>query len=319
MVDGLPPSRMGEFDLIARLFAPMTQGALSAKNLRDDAAFIKVSPGCELVATVDTVIAGVHFRHDDPPDLIARKALRVNLSDLAAKGAKPIGFLQALSLNDGISDGYLEKYASGLAADVATFKCPLLGGDTTSSQGPLSISITAFGEVESGKAVLRSGAKPGDILFVTGTIGDSALGLACLMGSLPESDALIQRYRLPQPRLGLPLSDFANACLDVSDGLVADVGHLCSASGVGAVIERAKIPLSVDARAAVARDEIWWEKILTGGDDYELAFTVPPSRVADATRLNATAIGTITAGSGVQVFDDAGQLVVLSATGYRHR
>ena len=313
------PKKLGEFELIARLFAPLAKGAASAKDLRDDAAFLKVSPGCELVVTVDTVIAGVHFRLDDPPDLIARKALRVNLSDLAAKGAKPIGFLQALSLNNGITDAYLEKYARGLAADVAEFQCPLSGGDTTSGQGPLTISITAFGEVETGKGVLRSGAKPGDILFVTGTIGDGALGLACLMGSLPKSDALIGRYQLPQPRLGLPLSGLATASLDVSDGLVADVGHLCSASGVGAVIERAKIPLSADARAAVDRDKMWWEKILTGGDDYEVAFTVPSSRVAEVKRLNATAIGTITNGSSVQVIDEAGQPLTLAATGYRHR
>lgn len=313
------PKSLGEFELIARLFAPLAKGAASAKDLRDDAAFLKVSPGCELVVTVDTVIAGVHFRLDDPPELIARKALRVNLSDLAAKGAKPIGFLQALSLNDGITDAYLEKYALGLAADVTEFQCPLLGGDTTSGQGPLTISITAFGEVETGKGVLRSGAKPGDILFVTGTIGDGALGLACLMGSLPKSDALIQRYQLPQPRLGLPLSGLATAGLDISDGLVADIGHLCSASNVGAVIERAKVPLSADARAAVERDRMWWEKILTGGDDYEVAFTVPSSRVEEAKRLNATAIGSITNGGGVQVVDETGQSLTLTATGYRHR
>lgn len=313
-----PPKR-GEFELIAHLFAPLTQGAASAKNLRDDAAFLKVSPGCELVVTIDTVIAGVHFRHDDSPDLIARKALRVNLSDLAAKGAKPVGFLQALSLNDGISDAYLEKYARGLAADIAEFQCPLLGGDTTSGQGPLTVSVTAFGEVEAGKGVLRSGAKPGDILFVTGTIGDGALGLACLMGSLLKSDALIRRYQLPQPRVGLPLSGLASAGLDISDGLVADVGHLCAASGVGAVIERTKIPLSSDARAAVERDKMWWEKILTGGDDYEIAFTVPATRAADAKRLNATAIGTITAGSGVQVVDESGKAISFGVTGYRHR
>ncbi len=312
------PERRGEFELIARLFAPLTRGASAAKDLRDDAAFLKVSPGHELVITTDTVIAGVHFRLDDPPDLIARKALRVNLSDLAAKGAKPVGFLQALSLNDGITDAYLERYANGLAADVATFDCPLLGGDTTSSQGPLAITITAFGEVEAGKGVLRSGAKAGDVLFVTGTIGDGALGLACLMGSLPVSDSLIQRYRLPEPRIGLPLADFASACLDISDGLVADIGHLCSASGVGAVIERAKVPLSRDARAAIGRDEMWWEKILTGGDDYELAFTAPPSRAAELPK-NITAIGRIVEGSRVEVLDENGKRLTFSETGYRHR
>ena len=313
------PGKRGEFELIADLFAPLTRGAESAKNLRDDAAFLKVTPGHELVVTVDMVIAGVHFRLDDPPDLIARKALRVNLSDLAAKGAKPIGFLQALALNDGITDAYLERYARGLAADVATFGCPLLGGDTTSSQGPLTVAITAFGEVETGKGVLRAGAKPGDLLFVTGTIGDAALGLACLMGSLPTAEALVQRYQLPQPRVGLRLADFASACLDVSDGLVADVGHLCNASGVGAVIERAKVPLSADARKAVALDSTWWEKILTGGDDYELAFTVPPSKKSALAGLNVTEIGRIMTGSGVSAIDESGQPLALRTAGYQHR
>jgi thiamine-monophosphate kinase len=314
-------ARKGEFELIATLFAPLA--APAALHLRDDAAFLKVSPGHELVVTMDTVIAGVHFRLDDPPELIARKALRVNLSDLAAKGAKPIGFLHALALNDTITDAYLEKYASGLAADVAAYQCPLFGGDTTSGPGLLAITITAMGEVESGKGILRSGAKPGDILFVTGTIGDGALGLACLTGGLPPSEALIDRYRLPQPRLGLRLNDIASASLDVSDGLVADVGHICTSSGVGAVIERAKIPLSRDAKAAVATDKMWWDRILTGGDDYELAFTVPPARVSRLAELagdvTITEIGRVVAGNGVQVVDESGAPLPISAAGYRHR
>ena len=168
-------TRRGEFELIAALFAPLSKGALGALGLTDDAALIDVAPGCSLVTTVDTVIAGVHFRSDDPPDLIARKALRVNLSDLAAKGAKPVGFLHALALNDGIDDASLERYAAGLAADVTEFGVPLLGGDTTSGPGPLSITITAFGEVEKGKALLRSGARRGDVLCVSGAIGDEAI------------------------------------------------------------------------------------------------------------------------------------------------
>ncbi len=312
-----PPSSMGEFDLIARLFAPLTKGAPGAHGLRDDAAFLQVSPGHEMVLTTDTLVAGVHFRIEDAPDLVARKALRVNLSDLAAKGAKPVGFLHALTLNDSITDAYLEKYAAGLATDVAAFACPLLGGDTTSGPGPLTITITALGEVETGKAVLRSGAKVGDILYVTGTIGDGALGLASLMGELQTFAALIDRYHVPQPRLGLGLSGIASACLDISDGLVADVGHLCRASGVAAVIERAKIPVSIDARAAVAQDQKWWERILAGGDDYELAFTA--SSAIPETNVSVTAIGRVIAGNGVTVLDENGESLSLTVTGYRHR
>ncbi len=323
-------TRRGEFELIAALFAPLSKGAPGALGLTDDAALIDVAPGCSLVTTVDTVIAGVHFRSDDPPDLIARKALRVNLSDLAAKGAKPVGFLHALALNDGIDDAFLERYAAGLAADVTEFGVPLLGGDTTSGPGPLSITITAFGVVEKGKALLRSGARRGDVLCVSGTIGDGALGLACLNHDLEIStvlsDELVARYELPQPRLaaGRALAGLATACLDVSDGLVADVGHLCAASGLAAVIGRYTLPLSAGARSAVEQDARWWDEILGGGDDYELAFSIPPDRLADlqsiASRLKLplTPIGTLTPGQGVTVIAD-GKPCALERTGYRHR
>ncbi len=195
-------TRRGEFQLIADLFSPLTRGAPGALGLTDDVALIDVRPGCQLVTTTDTLIAGVHFRAADPPDLVARKALRVNLSDLAAKGARPIGFLHALSLNDSIDDAYLERYASGLGVDVDAFAVPLLGGDTTSGPGPLTITVTAFGEVEKGKALLRGGARAGDILCVTGTIGDSALGLAHLTGATLSK--AVERYHLPQPSAALP-------------------------------------------------------------------------------------------------------------------
>jgi len=324
--------RRGEFALIADLFSPLAAGAPGALGLRDDAALLDITPGCQLVTTTDTVIAGVHFRESDPPELIARKALRVNLSDLAAKGARPIGFLQALSLNDSITDAYLENYAAGLAADVKEFAVPLVGGDTTSGPGPLAITITAFGEVVRGKAILRSGARPGDVVCVTGTIGDGAVGLRCLDAAIQLPAALakevISRYRIPQPRLaaGRALAGLATACLDVSDGLLADVSHLCKASGVTAVIDRDLIPLSPAVRAALEQSTAWWDSVLGGGDDYELAFTIPPERLPDIQTLSAqlmfrlTPIGTVGMASGEPVRVTAGgKPVAISAAGYRHR
>lgn len=325
-------TRRGEFELIAELFSPLTMGAPGALGLTDDAAIIDISPGMQLVTTVDTLIAGVHFRMDDPPDLVARKALRVNLSDLAAKGAKPVGFLHALALNDSIDDAYLESYAGGLKVDVQEFGVPLLGGDTTSGPGPLTITITAFGEVEKGRALLRSGARRGDVVCVTGTIGDGAVGLACLNAALqlpaPLATHVIDRYRLPRPRLtaGRALADMASACLDVSDGLVADVGHLCKASGVAAVIAREAIPLSPAGRFAVDENASSWNLVLGGGDDYELAFTAQPERLPELSTLAErlgfplTVIGAVTDGAAGEVsVSVGGKAVPVAATGYRHR
>ena len=320
--------RLGEFELIARFFAPLA--APGALGLRDDAALIDVSPGHHLVATSDTVIAGVHFRTDDPPGLVARKALRVNLSDLAAKGARPLGFLQALCLNDGITDAWLELYAQGLALDVAEFATPLLGGDTTLGPGPLAICITALGEAPKGSAILRSGARAGDTVYVSGSIGDAALGLACLSGELKpareDAGALTDRYHLPRPRLtvGLALRRIASAALDISDGLAADLGHMARASNVAIAIERDAVPLSAAARRTVEANPKLWEKVLAGGDDYEIAFAAPESRAADIARIAQqtgvplTAIGRAAAGGEVTV-TAGGEPLSLPSTGYRHR
>ena len=326
-----------EFDVIAALFAPLSKAAPGAFNLKDDAATFDVGPGNEAVITVDTVIESVHFLPDDPPDLVARKALRVNLSDLAAKGAAPLGFLQALSVNTTITDAYLEQYAKGLAADVAQFGIPLLGGDTTSGPGPLTVSITAIGAVGKGRMITRAGARPGDLLCVTGTIGDAALGLAFLRGKMKIASRehalmLAGRYRLPEPRLaaGRALAGRASAGLDVSDGLVADVGHICEASGVAAVIERDRIPLSPAARAVVTLERAFWPQVLGGGDDYEIAFTLPPSlapelpRMAEAAGIPMTVIGRIVGPDdakvgAVTVRDGAGRPVPVPVGGYRHR
>jgi len=223
-----------EFDLIARYFAPLAAGAPGALGLLDDAALVDVSPGHRLVVTVDAVVAGVHFLADDPPDLIARKALRVNLSDLAAMGARPLGYFLAAAFADQ-DEPWLAAFAAGLAEDQASFGVALMGGDTVATPGPLTLAITAIGEVRSGRELRRSAAKAGDLIFVTGTLGDGALGLAALRGALPalsgaQRDFLARRYHLPEPRIdfGRALTEegLALCGMDISDGLGADLGHI---------------------------------------------------------------------------------------------
>ncbi len=238
--------------------------------------------------SADAMVAGVHFLPDDPPDLIGRKLLRVNLSDIAAKGAVPLGYLMTVSAPRGIPDAWFAGFVDGLLADQVEFAITLLGGDTTATPGPLSLSLTIIGHVAPGGMVRRGGARPGDGVWVSGTIGDGALGLAVAQGRLADPTGhLLGRYRLPRPRLGLPLAGLAAAAMDVSDGLVQDLGHLCRAGGLGAEIEAAAVPLSDPARGAGAA---WLATCLTGGDDYELLLAVPPAQEAALTRA-ATAAG----------------------------
>ncbi|MBV1705335.1 MAG: thiamine-phosphate kinase [Hyphomicrobiales bacterium] len=273
-------SGSGEDDLIARHFAPWA--APGGLGLRDDAALVAPGAGEELVVTADALVAGVHFHPDDPPETVAKKALRVNLSDLAAKGAEPRGFLLALALPKADAGDWLARFAQGLREDAAAFRIGLLGGDTVSTPGPAMIAITAIGAVPTGRMVRRSGARPGDAIYVTGTIGDAALGLS--LHRSPERFAtlgaqerahLADRYLLPKPRVGATgtLRRVASAAMDVSDGLVGDVIKLCSASGVTARIALADVPLSDAARAVLRADVTLFETVVTGGDDYEILFT----------------------------------------------
>ncbi len=324
---GLP----AEFALIARHFRPLAASAPGALALSDDAALLDPPPGRTLVLAADAMVAGVHFLPDDPPGTIGRKLLRVNLSDLAAMGAAPLGYLMTTALSHDTGDAWLAAFAAGLAEDQGRYGCFLLGGDTVSTTGPLTLSLTIIGTVAPGAALRRGGAGRGDHLWVSGTIGDGALGRLSLTGRLPPlTDACraarADRYRLPRPRLGLgaALAGLATACMDVSDGLVQDVGHLARAAGLAARIEAAALPLSQAAREAVAADPGLLSRCLTGGDDYELAFSAPPG--SDAAVLAAAAsagvavtrIGRFVAGAGVRVTGPDGARMRFSREGWSH-
>ena len=282
---------ISEDDLIARYFAPLA--APGGLRLMDDAAVLRVPQGHDLVLTKDALVAGVHFFSGDPPADIARKALRVNLSDLAAKGADPLGFLLAIALPPDWTGAWLGEFARGLGEDAQAYGLPLLGGDTVKTPGPLMVCITALGQVPQGGMVPRTGVKPGDILYVTGTIGDAALGLRLRLNGAGDAawmarlssvsrDFLLDRYLLPQPRNALAnvLRAHAHAAMDVSDGFVGDIRKMLKASGTGGVIELASVPFSdAVARAILLAPELA-AVALTGGDDYEIICAVPPERAA---------------------------------------
>jgi thiamine-monophosphate kinase len=312
------PKLSGEDRLIARHFKPLAK-AKGAFSLLDDAAAITPPAGCDLVLTADAIVGGVHFFPDDPADRIARKALRVNLSDLAAKGVKPLGFLLTLALPKHIGDRWLAHFARGLGSDADRFGCPLLGGDTVRTPGPVTISITAFGAVPRGTMVRRNGARAGDRVLVTGTIGDAALGLllrhdrknAARWGlNRAQHNHLASRYLLPEPRNSIAdaLRKYASAAMDVSDGLVGDLAKLCRASGVAASIDAARVPLSRAAQTALTNAPALLETILTGGDDYQVLATMPARKVAafrkaaSAAGVAVTDIGAIAAGRGAPRF-----------------
>ncbi len=283
------PKPLGEFGRIAQFFAPLSKGAAGAANLADDCALLKVPAGRLLVLKTDTIVDTIHLLGDEPPDLVARKALRVNLSDLASKGAQPLGYLLALSLATGTMDHWVELFAKGLAQDQQEFGLHLLGGDTTHTPGPTTISVTIFGSTTARTIPRRGDAKPGDDIWVTGTIGDGALGLLAARDGLPglaraHLDFLVDRYHLPQPRLaaGRALAKIVHAAMDVSDGLIGDLAHIARHSGLDAELRWEDIPLSPAGRLALlldakGADASLANQVLTGGDDYELLVTAPAS------------------------------------------
>ena len=323
--------RGGEFELIAEVMAPLARMRPGAFGLSDDAAILSPRPGRTLVVTTDAMIAGVHFAADDPPDLTARKLLRVNLSDLAAMGASALGYLLVVNLDQTSREGWIDEFARGLAADQEIFGVGLLGGDSTAGGGALGVSMTAIGEAREEALLRRNGARLGDLVYVSGTLGDAALGLGIVQGKIAAPDPaamkwLVGRLRLPDPRLDLGgrLGHLASAAIDVSDGLVADLGHICACSGVAAEIEFRHLPLSNAARDLIASDAAARDRILGGGDDYELLFTILPDNapavdaLADELALALTPIGRMVAGAGVHVRAEDGSAIEVGRPGYVH-
>jgi thiamine-monophosphate kinase len=330
MVEGPASAKeLGEFERISRYFAPLA--APGGLGLRDDAALIDCRAGYRLVMTADAMVAGVHFLAEDPPDLIAKKLLRVNLSDLAAMGARPLHYLLTTALPTSLGTGWVEAFARGLGDDQRLFGATLLGGDSVSTPGPAALSLTAIGEVAAGGEIRRSGAQPGDDVWVSGTIGDAYLGLAVLRGGYSQLSAehrrrLISRFQLPEPRvaLGPALVGTAHAMIDVSDGLLADLGHICETSRLAAIVELPALPMSAAAREVAAIEPEVAQRLATGGDDYELLFTAAPA-AAEAVRgigsrlaVPVTRIGRIETGQGVRLVDADGSDLPVAAAGYRH-
>jgi len=316
--------------LIARFFKPLATDP-GALGLSDDAAFLTPPQGFDLVLKTDAIVGGVHFFSEDPAHLVASKALRVNLSDLAAKGARPLGFLLSLALPKTIAEPWLEEFAQGLRGDAALFGCPLFGGDTDRTSGPIVISVAMFGAVPAGTMVRRTGAKAADRIFVTGTIGDAALGVTIRKGkewklSEPQRQHLLSRYLLPQPRsvLAEAVRTHASAAMDISDGFVGDFAKLCRVSGVAADIDVARVPLSDAAKAVIAADRGMLDSVLTGGDDYEIVCTVPPAKVGsfkDAAKVANVAvseIGEIKTGEGARFLAADGRLLTFKHPSFTH-
>jgi thiamine-monophosphate kinase len=322
--------RPGEFELIARYFAPLARDP-GAFHLTDDTALYRQRPGDDLVITADMIAEGVHFFPDDPPASIAQKALRVNLSDLAAKGAEPVGYLLSLALPSNWTEDWLAGFARGLRADQKRYGVTLLGGDTIRASGGVTINITALGRIPKGTIVTRGGARAGDLVFVSGTIGDAALGLAIRQGSIDvdtkTARPLLDRYLHPRPRMAIApvLREYATAAMDISDGLLGDLAHICDVSRVGAEVDADSVPLSPAARRLIARDESHLERVLTGGDDYEVLATVPRRRVDRFVRaarhvgVRLTCIGQTMAKPGIPtVKHRAGSWATARRTGHAH-
>ena len=324
-----------EFEIIARIFAPLARET-GALGLKDDAAILMVTEGHELVVTCDTIVEGVHFLKGDPPRSVGHKALAVNISDLTAKGARGYVYTLSLALPETIGTNWLEDFAAGLADVQTQTDMSLIGGDTTATPGPPTITITALGLVSHQHAVMRLGAKPGDRLFVSGTIGDAYLGLRLLQDSglaktwgLADEDVafLVDRYRRPGPNnaLAILVRNFAQAAIDVSDGLVGDIDKLCQVSHVGARIEAARVPLSDAAQKVLAREPDLLPTLITAGDDYGVVLAISEKSAASfepeaqAAGARFTLLGTVTeAAKGVAAIDAKGQPISLKRKGFSH-
>ncbi len=328
-------SDLDEFELIERYFAPLASAEPGAFGLLDDAAELAITPGTRAIITTDAIVAGVHFPANEEPQAIARRLVRVNLSDLAAMGATPRVYTVALALPKTTTSQWVAGFASGLADEQQQFGITLIGGDTTRSDGALMLSLTMIGEVSDEKLLLRSGASVGDDVYVSGTIGDAALGRALMEGRIKAPDEatqayLIERFRTPNPRveIGQNIAGLASAAADISDGLVADLNHICRASRVSADIELTRVPLSDAAQRLVTDDQQLRVSLLTGGDDYELVFTAPANvseqlrRVAANSDVGLTRIGRVIGENAqpnaVTVRDEKGRSVEVGDGGFQH-
>ncbi len=323
---------MSEADIIRSIFAPLTAKAPGAAYLKDDAALLDEG----YVVTKDVMVAGVHFLPKDPLDLVARKLLRVNLSDLAAKGAKPVGYFLGCVWPGNITRDAIELFARGLREDQECYRISLYGGDTVvhrTKTAPLTLSATFFGIPPRTGITRRSGAAHGDDLYVSGVIGDAGLGLAALKKEIKvttvDKASLASRYHLPEPRLsfGAAIAGLATATIDVSDGLIADAKQLADASGLHAQIEAVAIPRSSAAALWITTQKSRWRalaQLSSFGDDYELLFSAPPSMrrsvtvAAKASRTDVSRIGTLTRGEGVSLLDDRNQEIPITKQGFDH-
>jgi thiamine-monophosphate kinase len=315
---------LDEFDLIRTYFAPLS--APGAVGLRDDVASVPVPEGREMVVKTDMIAEGVHFLSDDPPDSVARKLLRVNLSDLAAKGCQPFGYVLNAAFPRTVAESWIASFAAGLARDQEEYGCALLGGDTIVHRGAITLGVTFLGTAPAGMP-RRGNARIGDKVAMSGVLGEGVLGLALLQNRYAEPDpvrraALIEKYRVPQPRLRLGQELVRNgllhATMDISDGLIGDCTHLAQASSCHVRLELEEIPLA-------SADPAWREALLTGGDDYEILMTIPPAhievaaKIARACATSLTVIGAIEPGEGVSVRDRSGEALAFTRSGYRHR
>ncbi|WP_323761174.1 thiamine-phosphate kinase [Maricaulis sp.] len=319
----------GEFDFIRTRLLPLTEGDPAALGLRDDAALLRPEPGHEIVLACDSLVAGVHFLDGDAPAVVAARALRTNLSDLAAMGARPRAYLSAIAWPEALDAPWRTAFVDALHVEQRAFGLALIGGDTTSTPGPLTLSMTLVGEVQTGTAIQRSGAVQGDEVWVSGVIGDGYLGLQAARGDRPDLPGALPgslaRYQAPEPRLGLgqALRGLASAAIDVSDGLLADAGHIATASGCGLVIDPEAVPVSATATAWLGSGgEL--ATLLTGGDDYELLFTVPAAcrdRVEALARhgdVALTRIGVVQTGEGAVLRHRDGRLMQPGKAGFTH-
>lgn len=324
-----------EAEIIARYLRPLARKFAGAFDLADDAAALTPPPGCDLIVSMDAIASGVHFFADDPPEAIAWKAVAVNVSDLAAKAAEPLAYVMSLAFPEPPRHDWMTAFAAGLQAAQAQFGIELAGGDTDRRPGPLTVTITAIGTTPAGRMVRRATGRAGDQLYVSGTIGDAALGLALRHDGARSKawhletasrDSLVERYLRPQPRIGLikALRKNASACIDISDGLAKDASHLARASGLKAIISTDRLPISAAARLAIDAEPELLGRVLAGGDDYELLLAVPERQAtafeadASAARVAVTAIGAFAPGEGVTLLSDDGSQVVLESLGFDH-